>query len=115
NLEGLGDNQSWVNSTMTYTHGYGMVAARGNARTNEGEPVFVEGDIPSKGFLTDAEYEPRIYFGEESPTYSIVGAPEGSDPVELDYATGSGGTENQIYTTFTGDGGPSLGNYFNRM
>src|SRR5690606_5584556 len=86
-----------------------------NARTNEGEPVFVEGDIPSKGFLTDAEYEPRIYFGEESPTYSIVGAPEGSDPVELDYATGSGGTENQIYTTFTGDGGPSLGNYFNRM
>ena len=114
NLDGLGDSQSWVNSTMTYTHGYGMVAARGNERTNEGEPVFIEGDIPASGFLTDREYEPRIYFGEQSPTYSIVGAPEGEDPVELDYATGSG-DENQTYTTFRGDGGPSLGSYFHRM
>ncbi|HLS93481.1 MAG TPA: UPF0182 family protein [Microbacterium sp.] len=115
NIENLGDEaQSWVNSTMTYTHGYGMVAARGNERTNEGEPVFIEGDIPSSGFLTDMEYEPRIYFGEQSPEYSIVGAPEGAEPSELDYATGSG-EENQTYTTFEGEGGPSVGNYFHRL
>ncbi|MGI6877983.1 UPF0182 family membrane protein [Microbacterium sp. gxy059] len=114
NLEDLGaDAQSWVNTTMTYTHGYGMVAAKGNERTSEGEPVFIEGDIPASGFLTDLEYEPRIYFGEKTPQYSIVGAPEGSDPVELDYATGSG-EANQTFTTFEGDGGPSVGNYFMR-
>ncbi|WP_110588685.1 UPF0182 family protein [Microbacterium suaedae] len=114
-LEGLGSEaQSWVNTTMTYTHGYGMVAARGNERTNEGEPVFIEGDIPASGFLTDMEYEPRIYFGERSPAYSIVGAPEGAEPVELDYATGSG-EANQTKTTFEGDGGPSIGSYFNRL
>nr|WP_231916289.1 UPF0182 family protein [Microbacterium karelineae] len=114
-LTGLGAQaQSWVNTTMTYTHGYGMVAARGNERTNEGEPVFIEGDIPASGFLTDMEYEPRIYFGEQSPAYSIVGAPEGADPVELDYATGSG-EASQVKTTFDGDGGPSIGGYFHRL
>ncbi|NHI17288.1 UPF0182 family protein [Microbacterium excoecariae] len=114
-LSGLGsDAQSWVNTTMTYTHGYGMVAAKGNERTGEGEPVFIEGDIPSSGFLTEEDYEPRIYFGEQSPTYSIVGAPEGAEPVELDYATGSG-EENQTRTTFEGDGGPSVGSYFHRL
>ncbi|GGD36538.1 UPF0182 protein [Microbacterium faecale] len=115
NIDNLGaEAQQWVNTTMTYTHGYGMVAARGNERTSEGEPVFIEGDIPSSGFLTDMEYEPRIYFGEQSPQYSIVGAPEGSDPLELDYATGSA-EDDQNYTTFRGDGGPSIGSYFNRM
>ncbi|WP_029150964.1 UPF0182 family protein [Microbacterium indicum] len=113
-LAGLGDAQSWVNTTMTYTHGYGMVAARGNERTNEGEPVFIEGDIPASGFLSDQEYEPRIYFGESSPAYSIVGAPEGADPLELDYATGSGEAA-QTYTTFSGDGGPTVGDYFHRL
>ncbi|MBP2437784.1 UPF0182 family protein [Microbacterium amylolyticum] len=115
NLNELGASaQSWVNTTMTYTHGYGLVAAKGNERTNEGEPVFIEGDIPSQGFLTDREYEPRIYFGENSPPYSIVGGPEGGDDVELAYATGSG-EQNQVLTTFDGDGGPSIGSYFHRL
>ncbi len=115
NIDDLGDAaQSWVNTTMTYTHGYGMVAAKGNERTNEGEPVFIEGDIPAAGFLSDLEYEPRIYFGEQSPPYSIVGAAADSEPVELDYATGSG-EENQTYTTFEGEGGPSIGSYFHRL
>ena len=36
---------------------------------------------PPPGFLSDQEdFEPRVYFGEYSPTYSIVGAPEGTDP-----------------------------------
>jgi uncharacterized membrane protein (UPF0182 family) len=52
-----------------------MVAAKGNERTADGNPVFIERGIPTTGALTTSEkYEPRIYFGENSPPYSIVGA-----------------------------------------
>lgn len=106
--------QTWQNTTMVYTHGYGLIAAKGNERTNEGEPVFIEGSIPSTGFLSELEYEPRVYFGENSPTYSIVGAPEGSEHLELDYPRGQEGA-NETRTTFEGDGGPSVGNFFHKL
>ena len=114
NVEQLGSAQSWYNNTLVYTHGYGMVAAEGNGRTADGNPVFLERGIPTAGVLTDAEYEPRIYFGESSPLYSIVGAPEGSDPVELDFPRGEDGAAN-TRTTFAGEGGPDIGNIFNRL
>lgn len=114
NTAGLGDAASWQNSTLVYTHGYGLVVAKGNERTTDGDPVFIEGSIPASGFLTDEKYEPRIYFGENSPAYSIVGAPEGTTPIELDYPSASDGG-NDTRTTFDGDGGPSIGNMFNRL
>ncbi|MEV8023461.1 UPF0182 family protein [Microbacterium sp. NPDC080220] len=115
NLDQLGNAQSWYNNTLVYTHGYGVVAAKGNERTDDGNPVFLERGIPTAGDLTqNEEYEPRIYFGESSPPYSIVGAPEGSDPVELDYPRGEDGAD-QTRTTFAGDGGPNIGNPFNRL
>ncbi|MDQ0575909.1 UPF0182 family membrane protein [Agromyces albus] len=111
NLAGLGDAQTWFNTHLVYTHGYGLVAAAGNQRSVDGQPVFMQSGIPSTGDL--GEFEPRVYFGEESPDYSIVGAPEGDDPVELDYpAAGDGG---QTQTTFKGDGGPKLDNVFTKL
>jgi uncharacterized membrane protein (UPF0182 family) len=59
-------------------------------------------------------FEPRIYFGENSPKYSIVGAPEGTDPVELDYPSNAEG-QNNTATTFTGEGGPRLDNIFKKL
>jgi len=107
---------SWESTSLIYTHGYGIVAAAGNERTTDGEPVFLERGIPSSGFLTQQEgFQPRVYFGEFSPTYSIVGAPEGTDPVELDYPRGTDEGSNETRTTFEGDGGPSVGNVFNRL
>ncbi|WP_405375591.1 MULTISPECIES: UPF0182 family protein [unclassified Microbacterium] len=115
NLDQLGTAQSWYNNTLVYTHGYGMVAAKGNDRTDDGDPVFLERGIPTSGDLTSGkEYEPRIYFGEFSPPYSIVGAPEGTDPVELDYPRGEDGA-GQTRNTFEGEGGPDIGNPFNRL
>ena len=35
-------------------------------------------------------YQPRIYFGENSPDYSIVGRGPGGKSVELDTPEGSG-------------------------
>ncbi|MGP3536132.1 UPF0182 family membrane protein [Microbacterium sp. RD1] len=114
NMGQLSDAGTWQNTTLVYTHGYGMVAAAGNERTSDGDPVFLEQAIPATGFLSERDFEPRVYFGEYSPDYSIVGAPEGTEPIELDYPIGSdGGSDTR--TTFTGDGGPSVGNAFSRL
>ncbi|MCM3779340.1 UPF0182 family membrane protein [Microbacterium hydrocarbonoxydans] len=113
-MEGV-DVTNWNNRAAVYTHGYGLVAAAGNQRTSDGEPVFLERGIPSSGFLTDQEnFEPRVYFGENSPEYSIVGAPDGSDPVEIDYPRGKDGSS-ETKTTFEGDGGPKIGNTFTKL
>ncbi|SDK81321.1 hypothetical protein SAMN05216282_11416 [Cryobacterium psychrotolerans] len=112
NLAGLGAGDTWVNSKTVYTHGYGMVAAFGNQRSADGQPVFMESGIPTAGAL--GKFEPRVYFGESSPAYSIVGAPEGTKPVELDYPSGTDGAQ-QTYTTFDGDAGPKLDNAFNKL
>ncbi|WP_311243143.1 UPF0182 family protein [Microbacterium sp. WCS2018Hpa-23] len=109
------DVTNWNNRAAVYTHGYGLVAAAGNQRTSDGEPVFLERGIPSSGFLTDQEnFEPRVYFGENSPEYSIVGAPDGTDPVEIDYPRGKDGAS-ETKTTFEGDGGPQIGNTFTKL
>ena len=110
---GLGDSQSWYNNVLVYTHGYGVVAAYGNQRTADGQPVFLESGIPSTGSLGD--FQPRIYFGEESPTYSIVGAPEGATPVELDYPSGDDDNASNKTTTFDGNGGPVLDNALKKL
>ena len=75
-VDQLGDARSWYNNTVVYTHGYGVVAAFGNQRSVDGLPVFLESGIPSTGDSRQS-FEPRVYFGEQSPQYSIVGAPEG--------------------------------------
>ena len=112
NLDGL-NSQSWYNNTIVYTHGYGLVAAYGNQRTEDGQPRFIESGIPVTEVL--GPYEPRIYFGENSPEYSIVGGPEGSTPLELDFPSGGEGNENNATYTFSGDGGPKLDNLFSQL
>jgi len=115
NQSGLGESQSWYNNTVVYTHGYGVVAAFGNQRSADGEPVFLQSGMPSSGELGD--FEPRIYFGEKSSEYSIVGASEEAEDIEFDYPAGSGGeeTEKTATTTFAGDGGPLLDNIFKKL
>ncbi|WP_371130801.1 UPF0182 family protein [Arthrobacter sp. SDTb3-6] len=115
--------QSWYNQHLVYTHGYGVVAAYGNTVTSDGKPVFMQSGVPSTGVLgTDTSYQPRIYFSPSMTDYSIVGAPKGATPVELDRPQGStptskdaADTSGESMTTFAGNGGPSLGNWFNRL
>jgi Uncharacterized conserved protein len=113
NLSGLSaEQQTWVNQHTVYTHGFGAVAAYGNQVTSDGLPSYWEQSVPSVGEMGD--YEERVYFSPGSPDYSIVGAPEGSEPQELDYPddTAVGG---QVSTTFVGNGGPSVGNVWNKL
>ncbi|HLS62483.1 MAG TPA: UPF0182 family protein [Ruania sp.] len=110
-LSGSGE-RSWVNDHTVFTHGFGVVAARGNTVTSDGRPQFIERGIPSVGDLGD--YEPRIYFSPNAPDYSIVGAPEGTEPWELDYPDDSA-PNGVVNNTYAGDGGPSVGNWWNQL
>jgi hypothetical protein len=112
NQAGLGESQSWYNTSVVYTHGFGVVAAYGNKVDSDGKPLFFQGGIPNVGDL--GEFEPRVYFGTNSPTYSIVGGPEGADPLEFDFPAGEGDS-NETYTTFSGNGGPLVGNIFTKI
>ena len=78
----ISDQQGWYNQTLVYTHGYGLVASYGNQRSASGEPVFLESGIPTSGRL--GEFQPRVYFGMNSPEYSIVGGKR-DKPIEIDY------------------------------
>jgi len=117
---------SWVNQHVTYTHGYGVVAAYGNKVNSNGDPDFSLSGIPSTGqLLNGKDYEPRIYFGQNSPQFSVVGGPEGWDARELDRPAADGSssknskdseeTGTDLRNTFAGNGGPNVGNFFNKL
>ncbi|WP_445403047.1 UPF0182 family membrane protein [Streptomyces sp. LE64] len=97
---------NWINDHFRYTHGYGVVAAKGTEATAQGSPVFTESDLPSKGDLVPGDYEQRIYFGEKTTQYSIVGGPQ----KEIDYSDDTG----EKTTTYKGGGGVNLSNPLNR-
>ncbi|WP_194288561.1 UPF0182 family membrane protein [Ornithinicoccus halotolerans] len=113
NLDGVSEGQrNWVNDHTVYTHGFGLVAAYGNQRSSGGEPIFYQRNIPPEGELGD--FEPRIYFGEYSPTYSIVGAPEDATPQELDYPDSESET-GETRNTYQGDGGVPIGSTLRQL
>jgi uncharacterized membrane protein (UPF0182 family) len=116
--------RNWTNLHTVYTHGFGVIAAFGNQRdvdnqpdVNGGEPVWAEQDIPPQGYLSrmsPSGFQPRIYFGENSPSYSIVGKVSGGRSVELDIPeqTASGSPRTN---TYTGAAGVPVGGLFNKL
>ena len=117
--EGLTGNQtSWINRHMVYTHGNGFVAAPANTidRAVEGQnsdggyPIATTSDTQNpKGAGIQVD-EPRIYYGElsSSADYAIVGGTLGKAPGEYDTAT------DRSYL-YKGSGGVTIGNLFNRL
>lgn len=83
NLAGIPKN-NWINDHFRYTHGYGVVAAKGTEADAEGRPVFTESNLPSQGDL--GTYQQRVYYGEKTTEYSIVGGPQ----KEIDYSDDNG-------------------------
>ncbi|MEU0250797.1 UPF0182 family protein [Streptomyces sp. NPDC006235] len=103
NLAGI-PKKNWINNHFRYTHGYGVVAAEGTSADAQGRPNFTESDLPSKGDL--GTYEQRVYYGEKTTTYSIVGGPQ----KEIDYSDDNG----EKTTSYKGDSGVNLSNPVNR-
>ncbi|MBE7028311.1 MAG: UPF0182 family protein [Ruminococcaceae bacterium] len=77
--------QSYANRMFRYTHGFGVVASPINKVTSEGQPEFSIRDIPpvSDEGLPQIT-QPRIYYGELTNDYVIVGGGN----KELDYSEG---------------------------
>ncbi len=108
-------DSSWINQHVVYTHGYGVIAAYGNQVEADGKPKFMQSGITAKGDISET-YEPRIYFGQTSPSYSIVGGAEGDEHLELDRPqTADDSADADAKYTFSGDGGPNIGNFLNRL
>lgn len=114
NLDGVPAAQrNWANDHLVYTHGYGFVGAYDNEKSPNGEPVFFESNIPPSGALPIDQ--PRVYFGESSPEYSIVGGnPADGTARELDYPddTAPNGQRNN---TYDGTGGVPVGSSLDRL
>jgi uncharacterized membrane protein (UPF0182 family) len=105
-------SRNWINDHLVYTHGFGFVAAFGNSRDADGKPTFAVGDLPSTKGL--GEFQPRIYFGENTPDYSIIGGVKTDTPVEFDYPDDSSANGQRNYT-YTGKGGVPVGSVFNKL
>ncbi|MFJ5712179.1 MULTISPECIES: UPF0182 family protein [unclassified Streptomyces] len=102
NIRGI-PKRNWINDHFTYTHGYGAIMARGTQTDANGSPLFTESGLPTTGDL--GKYQQRIYYGEKTDQYSIVGGPQ----KELDYEENGEKT-----TSYAGKSGVSLENAFNR-
>jgi uncharacterized membrane protein (UPF0182 family) len=111
NIDG-NPSRNWINDHLVYTHGFGFVAAYGNTVDADGKPNFIVGDLPPTKGLGD--FEPRIYFGENSPEYSIIGGSKTSDPIEFDYPDDSSAS-GQKNVTYTGTGGVPVGGILNKL
>ncbi|MDP9320498.1 MAG: UPF0182 family protein [Chloroflexota bacterium] len=97
--------QTWVNRHLYYTHGFGAVMTPVGSVGIEGRPGFVLQDIPPAG--QPKIDEPRIYYGELTTDYAIVGT---SQP-EFDYAQ----EPNDVTTRFSGSGGIGVSSLWDRL
>jgi uncharacterized membrane protein (UPF0182 family) len=111
NIEG-NPARNWINDHLVYTHGFGFVSALGNTIDTDGKPTFSVGNIPPTSGL--GEFQPRIYFGENVPDYSIIGGAKTSKPTELDYPDDNSANGQKNYT-YTGKGGVPMGSLFTRL
>ncbi len=111
NIEG-NPARNWINDHLVYTHGFGFVSALGNTIDTDGKPTFSVGNIPPTSGL--GKFQPRIYFGENVPDYSIIGGAKTSKPTELDYPDDNSANGQKNYT-YTGKGGVPMGSLFTRL
>ena len=111
NIDG-NPSRNWINDHLVYTHGFGFVSAFGNTVDADGKPNFLVGDLPPTTGL--GKFEPRVYFGENVPDYSIIGGPKTDTPVEFDYPDDASANGQKNYT-YTGKGGVPMGGLLNKL
>ena len=111
NIDG-NPSRNWINDHLVYTHGFGFVSAFGNSVDADGKPSFLVGDLPPTTGL--GKFEPRIYFGENVPDYSIIGGPKTDTPVEFDYPDDASANGQKNYT-YAGKGGVPMGGLLNKL
>jgi uncharacterized membrane protein (UPF0182 family) len=123
-------DQNWSNLHTVYTHGNGIIAAFANQRPEDNKAQidtaaagadevgieWAQGSNAGQDALENATggFQDRIYYGEQSPEYSVVGkASPDAKNVELNLPTTAEDTETS--TTFGGSGDASVGGLFNQL
>ncbi|MBE7323543.1 UPF0182 family protein [Nocardioides sp. Y6] len=115
-------DRNWSNLHTVYTHGHGMIAAYANQRPGDNKSQasaiqWAEGQESSQNALSslsDEPFEQRVYFGETSPLYSVVGQDEENPrDVELDLPRQEEGSSPT--STYDGDGGVPVGGLVNKL
>jgi len=99
---------SWVNTTLQYTHGYGMIISPANTATTAGSPEFPVGQVPptsQPGYPTVVQ--PAVYFGLDNSGYVVANTKQ----PEVDYQLSNG---SNVETHYAGDGGVQLSNFFDK-
>jgi uncharacterized membrane protein (UPF0182 family) len=106
--------QTWVNTRLQYTHGFGVTVSPVNSASGSGQPTFLVRDIPPVAPPELAVKEPRIYFsdyrnsaGEPTDNYVLVN----TKVDEFDYPS----QLNDQYTHWSGTGGINVGSLATRL
>ncbi len=99
--------QTWVNTHLIYTHGYGVVMNPVNEILPNGMPNLVVQDIPPTTTVPLNLKQMGIYYGEESDQFVLVN----TTAKEFDYPKG----DDNVYTSYTGNGGVRISNLFTRI
>src|SRR5262249_51184955 len=98
-LSQLGDaQQKWINSALTFTHGYGLVAAEAKSVNSNGLPDLIIKDAPLEVRVPDIKVtQPEIYYGEASHDPVFVRTSQ----AEVNYPSGTG----DVSVRYDGRGG----------
>ncbi len=125
------DARNWSNLHTVFTHGNGIIAAYANQRDGQNavtSDTSVESASSSGGLewaqgINSSEvdlstelgtFENRIYYGEKSPDYSVVGkSSDSAEDVELNLPVP--GSDLGATTTFDGPGDATVGSTFNQL
>lgn len=100
--------RSWEGLHLTYTHGYGVVAAPANAKSPDGGPSFLVQDVPPQTDVPSLTVEePGLYIGEGLEDYVITNTKRR----EIDYQDTEGQT---VFSTYGGADGVGVGSYLRR-
>ncbi|EQD35643.1 protein belonging to Uncharacterized protein family UPF0182, partial [mine drainage metagenome] len=100
-------NQTWADTHLVYTHGYGVVAAPANSATPDGTPDFVAGNLPPTSSSSALRLrEPGVFYAPGQDQYVVV---QTRQP-EVDYQASSGNQSSQG----SGSGGVPIGSFLSR-
>lgn len=97
--------RTWTNERLVFTHGYGITAVPVDAVTPEGQPDYLVSGIDADPDLPVGE--PRIYFGESTDSYVIVG----TATEEFDYPL----EDREVTTSWAGETGVGLANPLTKL
>jgi uncharacterized membrane protein (UPF0182 family) len=109
----MSDARQWVNSALTFTHGYGLVLAEASRITSTGLPELLVKSAPVEVLTPSLKVtKPEIYYAETSNEPVFVRTAQG----EFDYPAikNNGGSTTDIYTKYDGRGGFPMSSFLMR-